>query len=112
MWDYLTGTGVDAADLLWFRDHPCPPDLIGVNYYITSERWLDHRVDRYPAHHVGSYRDIHCADIETPRAFAEPTPGISPLLIEAWQRYRIPLAITEAHIDAHREDQLRWFAEI
>lgn len=112
LWDYLTGTGVDAADLLWFRDHPCPPDLIGVNYYITSERWLDHRVERYPAHHVGSYRDIHCADIETPRALAVPTPGIAPLLLEAWERYRIPLAITEAHIDAHREDQLRWFAEI
>ncbi len=112
LWGYLTGTGIEPAELLWFRDHACPPDLIGVNYYITSERWLDHRVERYPAHHVGSYRDIHCADIETPRAFAIPTPGIAPLLIEAWQRYQIPLAVTEAHIDAHREDQLRWFAEI
>lgn len=112
LWEYLTGTGIDAGELLWFRDHACPPALIGVNYYITSERWLDHRVERYPGHHVGSYRDIHCADIETPRAFAVPTPGVAPLLIEAWQRYQIPLAVTEAHIDAHREDQLRWFAEI
>ena len=32
----------------WFAAHPCPPDIIGVNYYVTSERWLDHRLDRYP----------------------------------------------------------------
>ncbi len=112
LWDYLTGTGIAPDELLWFCDHRCPPDLIGVNYYITSERWLDHRRERYPDAYAGSYRGVHCVDIETPRALATPTPGIGPLLTEAWQRYRIPLAITEAHIDAHREDQLRWFSEI
>ena len=116
LWDYLTrtdtGAGMAPAELLWFRDHPCPPDIIGVNYYITSERWLDHRRGRYPEAYAGSYRGVHCVDIETPRALATPTPGIAPLLAEAWQRYQIPLAVTEAHIDAHREDQLRWFTEI
>ena len=34
------------------------------------------------------------------------------MLQEAWDRYRLPLAITEAHIDAHREDQMRWLVEI
>jgi hypothetical protein len=32
--------------------------------------------------------------------------------MEAWERYGIPLAVTEAHIDANREDQLRWLLEI
>jgi dTDP-4-dehydrorhamnose reductase len=41
LWDYLTGTGVHPGEILWFKDNTCPPDIIGINYYITSERWLD-----------------------------------------------------------------------
>ncbi len=110
--DYLLDSGAAAGELDWFREHPCVPDLIGVNYYITSERWLDHQAGRYPESRVGHYRGQPMADIETPRAFTVPTPGIAPLLREAWQRYRIPLAVTEVHIDAQREDQLRWLHEI
>ena len=29
LWDYLTGTGIDASEILWFRDNACPPDIIG-----------------------------------------------------------------------------------
>jgi dTDP-4-dehydrorhamnose reductase len=112
MWPYLTRTGIDPAEILWFRDHPCPPDIIGVNYYVTSERWLDHRIERYPAHFRGHADGRPCADIETSRALATPTAGIGPLLDEIWDRYRIPLAVTEAHIDSNREDQLRWLLEI
>lgn len=101
-----------ADDFLWFRDNPCPPDIIGVNYYITSERWLDHRVERYPKRFVGTYRSHLHADIEAPRALATPTPGIGPLLEEVWERYGLPLAVTEAHIDSYREDQMRWLLEI
>jgi dTDP-4-dehydrorhamnose reductase len=43
---------------------------------------------------------------------ATPTPGVGPLLQETWERYGLPIAITEAHIDARREDQLRWLVEI
>ena len=112
MWTYLTSTGIDPAEFLWFCDNPCPPDIIGVNYYVTSERWLDHRPERYPEHFRGSAYDRPCADIETSRALATPTAGIGPLLEEIWNRYGIPLAVTEAHIDANREDQLRWLLEI
>jgi dTDP-4-dehydrorhamnose reductase len=112
LWPYLTSTGIDPAELLWFRDNPCPPDIIGVNYYVTSERWLDHRHDRYPPHFSGSSHGTRFADIETSRALATPTPGIAPLLRETWDRYRLPIAITEAHIDAAREEQLRWLLEI
>ena len=112
LWPYLTATGIDQAELLWFRDNPCPPDIIGVNYYVTSERWLDHRHDRYPPHFAGVADNTCFADIETSRALAAPTPGIAPLLDEIWDRYHLPMAITEAHIDAAREDQLRWLLEI
>ena len=112
LWNYLLKTGVKADDILWFRDNPCPPDLIGVNYYVTSERWLDHRPERFPPNHRGMADGIACADIEASRVLATPTPGIAPLLSEIWERYGIPLAITEAHIDANREDQMRWLLEI
>ena len=112
LWTYLTHTGIDPAELLWFRDNPCPPDIIGVNYYVTSERWLDHRSERYPEHFRGAAKGAAFADIETSRALATPTAGIGPLLDEIWARYHLPLAVTEAHIDANREDQLRWLLEI
>ena len=112
LWDYLVRSGADPAEVLWFRDNPCPPDVIGVNYYVTSERWLDHRIDRYPPEFAGVADGIPCADIETARALAAPTPGVAPLLDEVWDRYRLPIAVTEAHIDARREDQLRWLLEI
>jgi len=112
LWDYLLDSGATADELRWFRENPCPPGVIGVNYYVTSERWLDHRPERYPESHRHVYRGVAHADIEAPRALATPTPGIAPLLMETWERYGIPIAITEAHIDANREDQLRWLVEI
>ena len=41
----------------------------------------------------------------------EPDTGLEPRLREVWQRYGIPLAITEVHHGCHRDEQLRWFAE-
>ena len=45
---YIRAAGIPEADILWFADHPCPPSVIGVNYYVTSDRYLDHRIDLYP----------------------------------------------------------------
>jgi dTDP-4-dehydrorhamnose reductase len=112
LWRYLVVNGILPDELTWFQAHPCPPDIIGVNYYVTSERWLDHRVERYPQACRGKIRSTPVVDIEAARALATPMPGIAPLLQEAWERYGIALAVTEAHLDAHREDQLRWLHEI
>ena len=112
LWEYLVGTGIDASQILWFKENACPPDIIGVNYYITSERWLDHRTERYPGWPVSNYRGHRYVDTEPVRVLATPTPGIGPLLVEAWERYHLPLAVTEVHIDANREDQMRWLLEI
>ncbi|MDY0978176.1 family 1 glycosylhydrolase [Massilia sp. CFBP9012] len=112
LWNYLRESGAGEDELRWFRDNRCPPDVVGVNYYITSERWLDHRPERYPESHRHVFRGVPHADIEAPRALATPTPGIAPLLMETWERYGLPIAVTEAHIDANREDQMRWLLEI
>ncbi len=31
---------------------------------------------------------------------------------ELWDRYQIPIAVTEAHLHCSREEQMKWFREI
>ena len=112
LWTYLLKHGATSDDVLWFRANPCPPDIIGVNYYVTSERWLDDRVERYPSITPGMIDGQACIDTESARVAEAPDTGLTPLLLEAWQRYRLPIAVTEAHLHAGREDQLRWLIEI
>lgn len=113
MWEWLIEHCAATPDeILWFKANPCPPDIIGVNHYITSERFLDEDADRYPEHHRGGNHRHRYADVEAARVLSQPTGGVRPLLMETWERYGIPIAVTEAHIDARREDQLRWLAEI
>ncbi|ODN70642.1 hypothetical protein [Methylobrevis pamukkalensis] len=33
---------------------PCPPDVVGLNHYVTSDRFLDHRLERYPPQFHGA----------------------------------------------------------
>lgn len=112
LWDYLRQNGVDESDLAWFLEHPCPPDIFGINRYLTSDRFLDERLDRYPPHFHGGNGKHQYADVEAIRVCAE---GICPpetLLREAWDRYHRPIAVTEVHLGCTREEQLRWFKEI
>ena len=53
MWHYLRWLGIEERELAWFAENRCAPSVVGVNYYVTSERFLDHRVGRYPAHTHG-----------------------------------------------------------
>ncbi len=112
MWDYLSWAGTTGAELEWFAENPCPPDIVGVNYYLTSERFLDERLKRYPAHTHGGNGRVAYADVEAVRVCAEGTAGPRALLREAWERYRLPLAVTEAHLGCTREEQLRWLKEV
>ncbi|HKG14110.1 MAG TPA: family 1 glycosylhydrolase [Pyrinomonadaceae bacterium] len=112
MWAFLTGAGVRESELEWFLENTCPPDLVGLNHYVTSERFLDERLERYPPHTHGG-NGVHAyADVEAVRARAEGCAGPRSLLEEAWERYGLPLAVTEAHLGCTREEQLRWFAEV
>lgn len=111
LWHWLRDScQASEAEIAWFARNPRPPDLIGINHYVTSDRFLDHDLAKYPPHcHGGNGRERY-ADVEAARTVVEPVGEIAPLLEEAWRRYGIPVAITEAHIDATREDQLRWLA--
>ncbi|HEY9906760.1 MAG TPA: family 1 glycosylhydrolase [Thermosynechococcaceae cyanobacterium] len=112
LWNYLRWVGVEQAELEWFLAHPCPPDIVGINHYLTSDRWLDQRLDHYPPHTHGSNGKHAYADVEAVRVRVEGITGHQDLLQEVWDRYQLPIAITEVHLGCTREEQLRWLQEV
>ncbi|MFN2628383.1 MAG: hypothetical protein ABR569_07080 [Gaiellaceae bacterium] len=97
-------------ELQWFLENPCPPDLIGLNHYLSSERLIDDDASRHPGEAVGGNGIDNYVDVLAARNAC--AAGPERLLLEAWERYRIPLALTEAQNGSTREEQLRWIAEL
>ena len=112
MTHYLRWLGIPPGDLQFFVDNPCVPDLLGIDYYVTSERFLDHRVKRYPLPVVGGNGRERYADVEAVRVRTEGLAGLAPLLREVWSRYKLPIAVTEAHLGAPVQERMRWFEEM
>ncbi|HEY9737986.1 MAG TPA: family 1 glycosylhydrolase, partial [Trichocoleus sp.] len=112
LWDYLQGGGVEEAEVQWFEENACPPDIVGINRYLTSDRLLDERLERYPAHVHGGNGKHRYADVEAVRVCADGIPSPYQLLKAVWQRYGLPLAVTEVHLGCTREEQLRWLKEV
>jgi dTDP-4-dehydrorhamnose reductase len=106
--------GIAESELMAFVEEPCPPDIIGVNHYLTSERFLDHRRDRWPAAMTSSGNGRHrYVDLEAVRVEMPPgATGPEARLRELCERYDVPVAVTEVHHGCSRDEQLRWFAEV
>lgn len=112
MWGHFRWAGIEETELAWFLDHPCPPDIIGINHYLSGNRYLDEDLNRYPFEsHGGNGRDRY-ADVLAARVLEDGAVNVCELLIEAWERYGLPIAITECHNSCTREEQLRWFHEV
>lgn len=112
MWPYLRDAGVTLNELSDAVGDGCAPDIIGVNHYVTSERWLDGDIEQYPPHtHGGNGRERY-ADVEAVRAVPSRVMGPARLLKQAWDRYGIPLAVTEVHLGCTREQQMRWLNDV
>jgi dTDP-4-dehydrorhamnose reductase len=107
----LEAHGIEARVLDDLCAEPCTPDLIGINYYLTSDRFLDSRLHRYPPHTWGGNGREQYADLEAVRVRPEGIVGHQAVLESVWDRYRLPCALTEVHLACDREDQLRWLAE-
>jgi len=108
--DYLLSKDIPAAELDEFVREPCAPSVIGVNHYITSDRYLDENLAPYPRATWGGNHAHRYADVEAVRVLRGRYRGWR-VLLEAWRRYRLPLALTEVHIGSTREEQLRWLVE-
>jgi dTDP-4-dehydrorhamnose reductase len=116
LWERLVGYGLEDR-LRVIAEDPCPPAVIGVNHYLASERLRDHRVELYPHRavadrEVGKYGGVPFVDVDAIRNLRTPMIGLPGLLRQAWERYGIPVAVTEVHNGASREEQVRWFVEV
>lgn len=109
LWDYFTSSGMEEESLEFFIENPCIPDIVGFNYYITSERFLDENTVNYPPHYYGGNENEIYADVAAVRVI-RPS-GLKRLVKEAWKRYQLPMALTEVHMNCTREEQMRWFKE-
>jgi len=112
LYGYLTRAGASERELAQFEAHPCPADVIGINYYVTSERFLDGRVAIYPPSMIGGNFRHQYVDVEAVRVCADGLLGPVPILNLAHQRYRKPVVITEAHIGCTANQQASWLAYI
>jgi dTDP-4-dehydrorhamnose reductase len=108
MWEYLRRFGATEQELRELQEDPCPADIVGINSYLTSERFLDERIDNYQPHLVGGNGRDRYADVETVRVGGPFIGSFEARLREACERYRQPTAMTEVHLGCTREEQLRW----
>lgn len=110
LWARLTGHGL-GVKLEALAGAPCPPDVIGINHYLTSDRFLDERVAAYPPTMRGGNGHIAYVDTEAVRVLDPAPKGLANALAEAWARFGIPIAITEVHNGCTREEQMRWMRD-
>ena len=111
LWRHMLDWGISERELGQFLEEPMLPDVVGLNYYITSDRLLDERMEHYPewshgGNHRDSYADVHIAGVWPDAVF-----GHKAVLTTGWERYHLPVAFTEVHLGCTREDQLRWLKE-
>jgi dTDP-4-dehydrorhamnose reductase len=116
LWDRLASFGLE--DRLWIiANDPCPPDVIGINHYLASERFRDHRLELHGDRALADRDTGDCAgvpfvDVDAIRNREEGVLGLPALIEQAWDRYGRTISITECHNGATREEQARWFIEV
>ena len=112
LYRFLRDAGIGEAELAALEAGG-KPDILGINHYLTSERFLDHRLHLYPGQPVGGNGRDSYIDAEAVRVKRlDADTGIAARLREAWARYGIPIAVTEVHHGCTHDEQLRWFAEV
>lgn len=112
MWKNMIESGITREEIVFFRKNKCVPYIAGFNYYITSERYLDEDLAKYPSQYHGGNGIHSYADIETVKVKLSEPSGPAVLLKEAWKHIQLPIAITECHLHSTREEQMRWFHEM
>ena len=112
LYGFLLTHGLREEEILWFKSNPCPPSILGLNYYVTSDRFLDHRLHLHPGRAGGDTGSEPLVDIEAVRVRPQGIAGIGAILQQAWQRYGIPLAVTETHLGDRPAEQMRWLYEV
>jgi len=109
LWDFILDAGIALRELLWFSENVCAPDIIGMNHYITSDRFLDDRLEYYPPSVHGGNGRHRYADVEAVRVNIPAVLGPEARLRELCHRYNCAVALTEVHMGCTIDEQVRWF---
>ncbi len=93
--EYLRENGVTDTDLSWFQQNPVTFDVFGANYY----PW--------------SYAELRMHRSGKPYTVVRRASGqkIEIILRAAWERYRMPIMITETSSNGNVEARARWMDE-
>ncbi len=111
-WCKLVAVGVQVSELQTLCDAPCPPDIIGIDQYLTSDRYLDPDLAAHPHTRPGGNGRDRYVDVSAVHVAAlEGQCGVIHRIREVHARYSLPIALTEVHNGSTREEQLRWLAE-
>nr|MDQ4088682.1 family 1 glycosylhydrolase [Pseudomonadota bacterium] len=110
---WLLKAGVPQESLDELATGSGMPDMLGINHYLTSERFLDHRVERYPdvapgSNGVDCYVDLEAVRVDSLKSKVGPDKRLR----EAWERYGIPLVYSEVHHGCSRDEQVRWLVDV
>lgn len=108
LWERISGHGLGDR-LRAIADDPCPADVVGINHYLCSNRFLTHEFDRHPTILPASDGEP-CINLDAVRTLASAADA-GQLLREAAARYGTAVAITECHNGSTRDEQLRWFVQ-
>ncbi len=107
----LRSAGIPPDALAELATGLAKPNIIGINHYVSSNRFIDERLHRYPLFsHGGNGRDVY-ADVEAARVAEASSADRADLLRQVWLRYATPLALTECHLYCTREEQMRWLRD-
>lgn len=94
---FLLEHGFGDDDLGWFAADATPPDVMGVNYYPRHST----EVVSASEPHGGGFRD--------PRPTRDDgVLGLEELLRGAWERYGVPVALTETCVTGSVAERLTW----
>ena len=112
-WSTLVEQGASPEELSFSHAADATPDLLGINHYLTSDRFLDDQPGGYPDESRGGngrevYADLEAVRINLPAAELGPAARLR----EAWARYGKPIVVAEAHHGCTRDEQLRWLTEV
>lgn len=105
---YLTRHGATGRELQWFAAQDVRPDVIGIDYYATSDRYLDEQCERHDASIIGGNGIHRYADVAACHGMAGWQLGFEHTLRRTFASYGTPVALTEVHLGCTREEQLRW----
>src|SRR3546814_16970507 len=91
--DELLCSGISQCQLEELASGAATPDMIGINHYLTSERFLDHRTALYPGHEIGGNGRDRYVDPATERVKRlTGRTGSAERLKDVWTRQTNPLA--------------------